>query len=74
MENSFDSGGNPFPYYYALLPFQQYSCPKICNVLHIVNNLEDSTLLQCSFPENAFLQPHPSCPPESTHSDADSAV
>lgn len=50
MENSFPNFTNSFPYYYTLIPFQQYSCPKICNVLHIVNNLEDSTLPQPSTP------------------------
>lgn len=63
MENSFANFGHPFPYYYSLLPVQQYSCPKICNVLHIVNNLEESTLPQSSSPENAFLPTHPHSTP-----------
>ena len=57
MENAFLGFGNPLPHYYHFFPFPLFSCPKVCSVLQAVNNLEDSTLLQPSMPENAFLFP-----------------
>ncbi len=65
MQNSVAGFGSPFPYFYTLFPFQQYSSPKLCQVLQLVNNLEDSTLVQPSTPENAFL--FTSNPPTISH-------